>query len=131
MLKKLGAGEYSLKVIFWLFGLLGFSLFYLLTSITHNGVLRNICPYGRLCEKNIIIYTLSNFANIMLGRLKDSAQTYLVIHILLSALFVAYMIVVLRGLWKCCSSYDGSKFMCYAAKILLVCFMLYCFKSII
>ena len=131
MLKKLGASEYSLKVTFWLFGLLGFSIFYLLTSITHSGVLRNICPYGRLCDKNIVLYTLSNFANLMLGRLNNTTQIYLIIHILLSAVFVAYMIVVLRGLLKSCASFSGSRFWVYAAKFFLICLMLYCFKSII
>jgi len=131
MLKKLAAGEYSLKIIFWLFGLLGFLIFFLLASATHNGAVRAICPYGQLCPVNILWFTASHFLMVFVGRLSSNIVTYLIIHLFVSTLFVIYMYITVRGLWKCCESYKGAKFWAYGAKIILVGLMLFCFKSII
>jgi hypothetical protein len=129
MLKKLAGGEYSLKITFWAFGLLGFLLFNILTNITHSGVLRIICPYGRLCSVNIVLYIFNNSVRLMTGS-NDSVMTYLVCHLILAACFVCYMIVVLRGLWKSADAYEGKKFWPFCAKFLTVCLVLISLKSI-
>ena len=130
MLKKLASGEYSLKVTFWVFGFFGTFLFTILTTITHNGVLRSICPYGRICSRNIILYILTNVPNIMTGSKGVSVADFMP-HLLVSACFVCYMYVVLKGLWTCAKSYEGHKFWALSAKLLTVTLVLYSLKSII
>lgn len=129
MFKKLGAGEYPLKTIFWMFGLLGFLFLYIVTSITHSGILRMICPYRTLCSHNIVTYTLRNAPSIMLRR--GNLLPYIAMHIILGAIFIVYMYVVIRGLWKCCESYDGHKFWAYSAKFILISLSLLCIHSLI
>jgi len=129
MFKKLGAGEYPLKTVFWMFGLLGFLLFYIITSITHSGILRLICPYRTLCTRNLISYIHLNAPTIMLR--KGNLLPYIATHIVLGAAFAVYMYVVLRSLWKCCETYEGSKFWEYSAKFILISLSLVCIKSLI
>lgn len=131
MLKKLANGEYSLKVIFWLFGILGFLLFFLITSITHAGALKYICPAGNICSRTIILYILYNFINLMMRGTQTGIMSYLAFHLLCSASFVIYMYITLRGLWKSCASYEGAKFWEWGAKITLVLLALVSFKSIL
>jgi len=128
MLKKLANGEYSLKITFWLFGFLGFSLFGLITQITHNGVLRLICPNGRLCPINLLLYTFSHIVTLLTGN--GRILTNLIVHIFISALFLIYMYITLRGLFKCSVSYEGKKIWPIFAKIILICLAIIGLKSI-
>ena len=128
MIKKLVNGEFSLKITFWLFGVLGFSLFGLITQITHNGALRLVCPGGRLCSTNLVVYTFSHIVSLLTK--SGGAFTSLVIHIFTSALFLIYMYLVLRGLFKCSATYEGKKFWSVCAKLILVCWALFGLKSI-
>lgn len=129
MLKKLVNGEYSLKITFWIFGFLGFSLLGLITQITHNGVLRLICPGGKLCSTNLLVYTFSHIVSLLTGN--GRVLTNLIIHIFISALFLIYMYITLRGLFKCSASYEGKKIWPIFAKIALICLALIGLKSII
>ena len=128
MLKKLGAGEYSLKITFWLFGLLGMLFFTIATHITHSSVLRVICGYGRACVKSVVLYILGNFPILMTssGRIPS-----LVPHLLVSACFVCYFIILIRGVWKAATLYEGNKFWPFIAKLIIVCLGILSFKSII
>lgn len=130
MLKKLANGEYSLKIIFWVFGLFGFFVFYVFTSITHAGVLRCICPMGQICSQNLIWFIASNFIGLMMRGTQSGVMLYLVSHILLSASFAVYMYLTLRGVWKAAATYEGSAFWKWSAKILLVLLAVLSFKSI-
>lgn len=129
MLKKLANGEYSLKITFWLFGVLGLFLFNIITNMTHNSVLRMICAKGVICAKSVILYALFHMVQIFLdgGRL----LTGLGLHVLTSAIFVVYVYILLRGLWKSGASYEGRSFWPICAKLILVCWALVSFKSII
>lgn len=119
MLKRLIAGEYSLRATVWGFGLLGFFLFILITSLTQNTFLQVLCARNRICgDVNIVYFTFSNFIQLLLRGGKTAI--YLVLHLIVSGCFVAYMIMVLRGLWKCAQQYSGSKFWAWAAKLLLL-----------
>ena len=128
MLKKLGAGEYTLKVTFWLFGLMGMLFFTIATHITHSSALRMICPYGRVCSNSVILFILSNFPILMTSSGRISS---FVPHLLLSALFISYFIILSRGLWKSCDSYEGAKFWAICAKLAIVCLGFLSLKSII
>ncbi len=129
MFKKLANGEYSLKITFWLFGVFGLFLLNLITTMTHNSVLRMICAQGVLCSKSVILYTLTHLLQIFLngGRL----MTVLGVHILMSAVFAVYAYILLRGLWKSSSSYEGRTFWSVCAKLMLVCLTIVGLKSII
>lgn len=129
MFKKLANGEYSLKITFWLFGVLGLFLLNIITNMTHNSVLRMICAKGALCSQSVILYTLSHLVQIFLsgGRL----MTALGVHILLGAVFVVYTYILLRGLWKSSASYEGRAFWAVCAKLVLVVWVLIGLKSII
>lgn len=130
MLKKLATGELSLKLTFWVFGLLGFFVFFVLTSITHAGVSRMICSSGQTCSRNLIFYIGANFINLLIRGTQSGVMFYLTAHILLSASFMVYMFITLRGLWKSASSYEGSTFWAWCAKIILISISLLCMKSI-
>lgn len=130
MLKKMVNGELSLRLTFWAFGLLGFFLFFIFTSITHAGVLRHICPMGQVCSRNVISYILSNFINLLMRGTQSGVLFYLTAHILLSASFVVYIYITLRGLWKASESYEGKSFWAWSAKIILVCAAVMSLKSI-
>lgn len=130
MLKKLASGEYSLKVTFWLFGLCGTFLFYLLVNITHNGLLRLICSYGRSCVKSVLLYILGNFPLLMTGTAKLTISAF-VPHLLLSSLFVCYLLLLVRGLWKSSDVYEGSRFWSVGAKIIVIGMVLLGLKSVI
>ncbi len=130
MLKKLVSGEYSLKVTFWIFGVFGFLFFNILINISQNSVLRLICPYGRICSKSIILFTLGNAVNLMAGK-NSGLMNYLAFHFLLGACVVCYMFITLRGLWKSSDAYEGAKFWSICAKFILVCYALISLKSII
>ena len=120
MLKKLIAGECSLSKTFWGYGVLGFFIFIILTSVTQNTFLQALCAQRRTCaDVNIVIFTLSHFVQLLLHGGK--AAMYLVFHLIVSGCFVAYMIMVVRGLWKCAPQYEGKKFLGWLAKILLIC----------
>ncbi len=117
MLKKLGAGEYSLKITFWLFGLIGMFFFTILTHITHSSASRLFCPYGRNCSQGIVLSILKNAPTLM----TSSGVNYsLVLHLLMSACFVCYFFILIKGLWKCSENYEGTKFWTFCAKILLI-----------
>lgn len=131
MLKKLANGEYSLKQTFWLFGVFGILCFNLFANMTHNGVLRLICPYGKICSQSTIWFTLTNFANLLIGNLHNGIISALVIHFIFGAVFVAYIIITTRGLWKSASNYEGSKLWNYGAKVILIALILLSIKSII
>ena len=119
MLKKLVAGEYSLKTTFWGFGVLGFFVFILLTSLTHNTFLQAICPRGRVCsDVNILYFIMTHFIQLLLRG--GTIAFYLVLHLIMSGCFGAYMIMVVRSLWKSSQSYSGKKFWVWCAKILLL-----------
>lgn len=128
MLKKLGAGEYSLKITFWLFGLVGMLMFTIITHITHSGALRVICQYARTCSKSVMIYILSNFPLLMTssGRLSSFVP-----HLLVVACFVGYFIILIKGLWKTSAVYEGSRMWSISAKLIIVCLGLLSLKSII
>lgn len=128
MLKKLGAGEYSLKVTFWLFGLMGMLFFTIATHITHSSALRMTCMYGRACSRSVILFILNNFLSLMTSSGRISA---FVPHLLLSALFISYFIILIRGLWKSCESYEGVKFWAMCAKLAIICLGFLSLKSII
>jgi hypothetical protein len=129
MLKKLANGEYSLKIIFWIFGVLGLFLFSLITNMTHNSVLRLICPRGIICGKSVVWYTLSNLFTVFLGG--GRLLTGIGIHILISTIFVVYAYILIRGLWKSAASYDGRPFWSICAKFILISLVLVSLKSII
>ena len=130
MLKKMVNGELSLKLTFWVFGLLVFFIFFVLTSITHAGVLHHICPSGRACPGNLIFYIGANFINLLMKGTQSGVMIYLVFHLLLRASFVVYMFIALGGLWKSAASYEGSAFWKWSAKIILVCVALASLRSI-
>ncbi len=115
MLKKLGAGEYSLKITFWLFGLVGMFVFAIATQITHSGVIKAICPYGRVCVRSIAFFILSNLPVLMTKNL-----SIFIPHLLVSACFVCYFIILVRGLWKASEQYDGKAFWGGCAKIIIL-----------
>ncbi|MBP5352659.1 MAG: hypothetical protein J6Y91_02705 [Alphaproteobacteria bacterium] len=129
MLKKLASGECSLKVTFWVFGVFGFAVLALITNITHSSLLRVICGHAR-CNRSVILYFFSNFISIMTSH-NAAFRWFLVIHSFMGALFGAYMLMVLRGLWKSAEKYEGSSFWAVSAKFLLVVMALFCLKSII
>ena len=120
MLKKFANGEYSLKVTFWLFGILGFLLFNIITRLTRASVLHMMC-YGKICSHSIILFILTNFPNIMMGKMNTQMQTALIIHIFISAFFGVFMILLLRGIWKSGVNYSGAKFWVWCAKLIVVC----------
>lgn len=128
MLKKLASGEYSLKVCFWLFGGIGIFLFNIITAITHSGALKAICPYGKICYVNLVWYVLSNFAIIMTG--KGHLISTMAPHLIASACFICYVIILLRGTWKSAENYEGSKFWVFSAKLILVCWAIFSLKLI-
>ncbi|MDO4161627.1 MAG: hypothetical protein Q4D80_01305 [Pseudomonadota bacterium] len=128
VLKKLGAGEYSLKVTFWLFGLLGMLFFTIATHMTHSGALRAICPHGRLCSRSVILYILGNVPVLMT---RSGYLSIFVPHLLMAACFAGYFIVLIRGLWKCSDAYEGSKALPVSAKIVIICLGLLSLKAII
>ena len=128
MLKKLASGEYSLKICFWLFGVFGIFLFNMITAITHSGALRAICPYGKICSTNLVWYILSNFA-IMMTKNGHLIST-LAPHLIASACFICYTIVLLRGTWKSADNYEGSEVWAFSAKWILVCWALFSLKLI-
>lgn len=130
MLKKLANGELSLRLTFWVFGLLGFFIFFIFTSITHAGVLRHICPMGQICSRNLILYIMANFINLLMRGTQSGVMFYLTAHILFSASFAVYMYITLRGLWKASESYDGKSFWAWSAKVILVCLAVVSLKSI-
>ncbi|MBR1825809.1 MAG: hypothetical protein IJ770_04400 [Alphaproteobacteria bacterium] len=129
MLKKLANGEYSLKITFWIFGVLGLFFFCLITNMTHNSVLRMICPRGIICGKSVILYTLSNIISVFLNG--GYLLTGVGIHFLISTIFVVYAYILLRGLWKSSASYDGRAFWSVCAKFVLILLILVSLKSII
>ena len=129
MFKKLGSGEYSLKITFWLFGVFGFAIFSLLTSITHSSLLRTICGSSR-CISSVILFFFSHFISIMTSS-NSGLRWFIIVHSFFGAMFGAYMLTVLRSLWKCGEKYEGSAFWLYSAKFLLVCLALVCLRSII
>ena len=129
MLKKLANGEYSLRITFWLFGVLGFFLFNIITNMTHNSVLRIICDKGVLCAKSVLFYTLSHPISIFLGG--GHLMSNLGLHILISTVFVVYTYILLRGLWKSSASYEGHLFWPICAKLILVFWAVIGLKSII
>lgn len=128
MLKKLGAGEYSLKITFWLFGLMGMLFFTIATHITHSGALRLVC-YGRVCPRSILLYILSNIPNLMTG--SSGRLSAFVPHLLVCSLFICYFIILMRGLWKCGNTYEGAKFWTVCAKTVIICLGFLSLKSII
>jgi hypothetical protein len=130
MLRKLAAGELSLRLTFWVFGLLGFFIFFVFTSITHAGVLRLICPSGQVCSKNLIFYIMANFINLMMRGTQSGVMLYLTMHLLLSASFIFYIYITLSGLWKAAADYEGKAFWAWSAKVILVCLALWSLKSI-
>lgn len=130
MLKRLVAGEYSLKSTFWMFGLIGFLIFNIIVNISQNSVLRLICPYGKICSKSIVLYILQNIP-ILMTRSTGGLMTSLAIYLIIGAIFCCYMIIVLRGLWKTCDAYEGPKFWAHCSKLILVSLSLLCFKSLI
>lgn len=130
MLKKMANGELSLKLTFWVFGMLGFFVFFVLTGITHAGVLHHICPFGKTCPSNLISYIIMNFINLLMNGAQSGVLLYLVFHILLSASFAVYMYITLRGLWKAAAKFEGSAFWTWSAKIILVCAALASLKAI-
>lgn len=129
MLKKLANGEYSLKIIFWIFGVLGIFLFSLITNMSHNGVLRLICPRNTVCNRSVVWFTLSNVVSVFLngGRL----LVELGIHFFVSTIFIVYAYILIRGLWKSCASYEGRRIWSVCAKFILISLVLVSLKSII
>lgn len=130
MLKKLASGEYSLKVTFWLFGLCGTFLFYLVVNMTHNGLLRMICSYGSVCVKSVLLYILFNFPMLITGSNRISLSSFLP-HLLIASLFVFYLLILIRGLWKSAAIYEGSKFWTVMAKMVVICLFVLGLKAII
>ncbi|MBP5215892.1 MAG: hypothetical protein J6039_04990 [Alphaproteobacteria bacterium] len=130
MLKKLVNGEYSLKACFWIFGILGFSLFFILSAITHSMVVGAVCRIQKICSFNVIKYIFFNFVNLLIGGV-SGIMPYLVAHLIMSAIFLVYMYITLRGLWKSCANYEGKSFWCWSAKLILFVLALGCFKSIV
>lgn len=128
MLKKLANGEYSLQLIFWVFGVFGIFIFNIITTITHNGVLRAICPYGKICSHNVILYFWSHFALLMTSNGRQILP--LALHFIAGACFICYVIILLRGLWKKSETYEGSKFLMFCAKCLLLVWALFSLKLI-
>ncbi len=123
MWKKLAAGEYSLKMTFWVFGVLGFFLFMIITGITHSSFARMLCARAHsvnycLEHLNVIKYIVTHFIGLLLGG--GALATRLMLHLIASGCFGAYMIVVVRSLWKCAKEYKGSKFWIWSAKVLLL-----------
>lgn len=123
MWRKLAAGEYSLKMIFWVFGVLGFFLFMILTGITHSSFARMLCARAHsvsycMSNLNVLYYIGTHFISLLLSG--GALATRLMLHLIASGCFGAYMIVVVRGLWKCAKEYKGSKFWVWSAKILLL-----------
>ena len=123
MFKKLVAGEYSLAKTFWLFGVVGFFVFMLITGITHSSFAHAVCGLARnsfRCMQNInvLYYIISHFINLLLRG--GSIATLLMLHLIVSGCFGAYAIIVLRGLWKSAKTYEGASFWKWAAKIVMV-----------
>ena len=131
MLKKLAAGELSLKLTFWVFGVLGFFILFVITSISHAGLLKYICPIGQVCSSNVLFFVASNFINLLIRGSQSGVMLYLTSHILLSAGFIVYMYITLRGLWKTTATYEGNAFWPWCAKIILVCVAVMSLKAII
>ncbi len=130
MLKKLVAGEYSLKQIFWGFGVLGILVFVLITGLTRSSFVYTICGNNRACgDINVIWFIMKNFIALLLRG--GTVATHLVLHLITSAVFGAYMLMVLRGLWKSAAQYGGPKFWEWCAKILLLALMALSIKWII
>ncbi len=129
MFKKLANGEYSLKITFWLFGVLGLFLLSIITNTTHNSVLRQICAGGTLCGKSVVLFTLSNIVSVFLGG--GRLLTGIGVHILIVTIFSVYAYILLRGLWKCSASYEGPVFWSFTAKTVLITLILLSLKSII
>lgn len=130
MLRKLANGELSLKLTFWVFGLLVYFIFFIFTSITHAGVLRYICHAGQTCSQNLILYILTHFINLMMSGTQSGIMFYLIAHLLLSTSFIFYIYITLAGLWKSAASYEGAAFWAWSAKIIMVCVAIASLKSI-
>lgn len=129
MIKKLINGEYSLKITFWLFGIIGIFIFNIITNISHNSALNIICKQNSYCPKSILLYTLKNMVFIFLKG--DILITYIGIHFLFSIIFGVYCYLLLRGLWKSSASYEGSIFWSLCAKCILIVWIILSLKSII
>ncbi|MBO6288939.1 MAG: hypothetical protein J6N45_01255 [Alphaproteobacteria bacterium] len=134
MFKKLVAGEYSLAKTFWLFGVVGFFVFMLITGITHSSFAHAVCGLARNSSRcvqniNVLYYIMSNFINLLLRG--GSIATLLMLHLIASGCFGAYAIIVLRGLWKSAKSYEGSKVWAWLAKIGIVGLVLFSLRLIL
>jgi len=129
MLKKLVNGEYSLKITFWLFGVMGMFIFNILTNITHNSALHLVCKQNAYCPRSILLYTIKNMVTVFLNG--DRFLTSVGIHILLSVIFGVYAYLLLQGLWKSSKSYQGSIFWSLCAKCVLIIWIIFSLKSII
>lgn len=134
MLKKLVAGEYSLAKTFWLFGVVGFFIFMLITGITHSSFAHAVCGLARnsfRCMQNInvLYYIMSHFINLLLRG--GSIATLLMLHLIASGCFGAYAIIVLRGLWKSAKTYEGSSFWKWTAKIGFICLVVLAFRVVL
>lgn len=130
MLKKLVAGDYSLKLTFWIFGVLGFSLFYVIAGITRTSLVGAARISGT--EIGVVIkYILNRSVSLMLGNVSGNVMPYIVMHLITGAVFVVYMYLVLRGLWKSGDKYEGGKFWVWSAKAVLVAMALWYLKSVI
>ena len=114
MLKKLANGELSLKLTFWVFGLLGFFIFFIATYITRAGL-------AKYFSGSVISFVMSNFIKLLIAGTQSGVMFYLTAHVLLSASFAVYMYITLRGLWKSSENYEGKVFWPWMAKIILVC----------
>lgn len=130
MLKKLAEGEYSLRLTFWVFGMLGFFVFAVLTGMTRAGVLHHIGCSGSYCPRNLVLFILPRIFSLMTSGAQSGVMPYILAHLLMSAVFGVYAYLVLRGLWKAAKSYTGPKFWSLSAETALVALAFVCLRAV-
>ena len=128
MLKKLAAGEYPLRTIFWGFGFIGFLFFNLVAVMTKSAAVHSVCGNAGRCASSFVLLVISSFVDLMTRR---GIPVAIALHFLVGACFVCYMILVIRGLMKSSKTYEGSPFWSFCAKVMMVFLILVNLKTIL
>lgn len=121
MYKKLLAGELSLGETFWKFGILGGMLGYFIIYILGSILSPQLHGYS------IYVY-YTQYYNPLQGGSDIVLST--ICYLTCLTIFSVYIISVILGVWRSSAEYEGSAFLKYSARIVIV-FLAYCFFRII
>lgn len=96
--------------------------------MSKSGAIHAVCGEGRRCASSFILLVFSSFVDMITRR---GIPLAIVLHFLVGACFVCYMILVMRGLMKSSKTYEGSPFWSWSAKIAMVVLILLNLKNIL